>query len=300
MRGWLAVVLLSLAGCHQAPLQLMRETTLLGWYSVRGSNDARTPIPYAERFSPLPLEKDDEACTSLMSYRFARNPRVFVLVHGIGGGVGDELPEAVSELVDHTKDRAFMFRWVQWTSRSDQARWLAAGLSNLLRCQPALRGKLFVIAHSAGGVLAADAASRIAVEPPHEPVALQLFTVASPLAGTDDKPTNANGEEEAVIMFDLATKLSVYPPAANGVRVVHLRTHWPADSVMKPKADHAPNDPKVGVAGARQIDLPERLTHVEALHFVLEKFRTGDVSAWLGSGVGTSTSGRDDEVTAKP
>lgn len=174
-----------------------------------------------------------------------------------------------------------MYRWVPWAARSDESKWLAQGVTHLLKCRPELRGRLVVVAHSAGGVLTSDAASLVKIDPPWDQRAVTMITVASPLAGTNTKSGNSDGREEANVMFDVGTKLPAYPPAANGVKVLHLRTSFPSDPVMKPVDGHRPNDPKVGVTGAPQLTLPEQLDHCGALQYVFEHFRAGDVSEWL-------------------
>jgi hypothetical protein len=63
--------------------------------------------------------------------------------------------------------------------------------------------------------------------------------------------------------------------------VVHLRTSAPADPFMLPNQDHLPNDRRVGVPGAPQIDLPRRLGHDEALEYVSERLADGSWAEWL-------------------
>jgi len=110
-----------------------------------------------------------------------------------------------------------------------------------------------------------------------------VLTVASPLAGTVSRSGNAGGAEEATVMLDLGSAIAAYPEAARGVRVLHLRTQYPADSVMKPSLGRTPNDPSIGVPGARQVNLPDTLNHMTALHYVAERVADGTWVQWLDS-----------------
>ena len=82
-------------------------------------------------------------------------------------------------------------------------------------------------------------------------------------------------------MLDFGTRITEYPVAPTSVATVHLRTQYPGDQVMKPKDGLAPNDPAVGIPGARQVDLPATLTHDEALVYVAQKIADGTWREWF-------------------
>src|SRR5439155_1274890 len=97
-----------------------------------------------------------------------------------------------------------------------------------------------VLGHSAGGVLAAFAASRVELgEPPHP---VDIITVASPLAGVGARPAVDETDDETWFFNDLGATHRAYPAAKPGVHVLHLRTLYPADRVMKPtRGGYSPN-----------------------------------------------------------
>ena len=84
-------------------------------------------------------------------------------------------------------------------------------------------------------------------------------------------------------MLDFGTRIAGYPAAAPGVAAVHLRTQYPGDSVMQPTATHLRNDPKIGIPGAPQVDLPAELSHDGALGWVAEKIADGSWRAWFAA-----------------
>ncbi|MBL8958195.1 MAG: hypothetical protein JNK82_45905 [Myxococcaceae bacterium] len=197
---------------------------------------------------------------------------VVVLVHGIGG----EGPEMAASVPLLREWDVFMFRWVPYEDRDEAAQRLADGVTRLSACAP--ERQLLVLAHSAGGVVASHAASRVKLSPEAK---LDVWTVASPLAGTVRRAGNADGRAEAVLMLDLGSRISRYPIAARGVSVKHLRTSAAADDIMQPTGDLVPNDVKVGVPGAPQLDLPDNLTHGGALVWVVGQLVRGDAEVWL-------------------
>jgi hypothetical protein len=175
----------------------------------------------------------------------------------------------------------FMFRWVLYEPRDELVARLATGISRLAQCLPDSEGRLVVLAHSAGGVIASLAAHQIKLPPATRPVPwVTVLTVASPLSGKRDRAPNADGSQQALFFFDLGTRITGYPAAAAGVRVVHLRTHYPADWVMEPNGDLSPNDPTVGVPGAPQLELPDGLGHPESLEYVAAEIAADRWKRW--------------------
>jgi len=227
-----------------------------GWFQVR-----------EDRLQPAGF--DYPGCPVL--FGDASKPLV-VLVHGIGG----EGPEMAQSLPLLRGWDTFMLRWVPYDDRDEVAQRLAEGVTRLSGCAPGRQ--LVVIAHSAGGVVASHAASRVKLGPGST---LDVWTVASPLAGTVRRAGNPDGRAEAVLMLDLGSRMTWYPAAASGVSVKHLRTSAPADHIMKPVGDLLPNDPKIGVPGAPQLELPEGLDHGGALVWVVGALTDGRAAAWL-------------------
>ena len=176
-----------------------------------------------------------------------------------------------------------LYRWVPWDERDAIASGFAVGISHLLNCVPSADGHLLVVAHSAGGIVAGFGATRFAI-PRRERAgpALYLMTVSAPLAGMNDRKPNADGREEVRFLLDWGTRISGYPVAPTSISVVHLRTQYPADTVMKPTAkNELPNDPAIGVPGAKQIELPTGLTHDGALTYVVGKIADGTWGTWF-------------------
>jgi alpha-beta hydrolase superfamily lysophospholipase len=158
---------------------------------------------------------------------------------------------------------------------------LSAGVSRLSTCLSGHGHPIVLLAHSAGGVIASFAAARINVPVGVTLPGVFIMTVASPLAGTMARISAADGTAEPRFVMDLGTAITSYPAAAFGVQVVHLRTSFPADPHMEvTKEGHLPNDPSVGVAGARQINLPVELSHDASLLYVARKIADGSWERW--------------------
>ena len=206
---------------------------------------------------------------------------VLVLVHGVKGD-GEEISGLLPILTGSKPGAVLLYRWVAWDERDAIARGFANGISRLLECVPSVDGQLLVVAHSAGGIVVGYGARWISV-----PVrartgpAIYMMTVAAPLAGMNDRAPNADGRAEARFMLDFDTRISGYPAAPGSVAMVHLRTQYPGDEVMKPTPLHQRNDPKIGVPGARQIDLPATLTHDGSLVYVARKVADGTWRGWF-------------------
>ncbi len=259
------------SGCFTR--QIAERSGLTGWFQARD-----------EVFRPAGF--DYPGCPVL--FGDASKPLV-VLVHGVGGE-GPEMAESVPLLRGWD---VFMHRWVPYESRDEVAQRLADGLTRLSACAP--DRQLLVIAHSAGGLVASHAASRVKLVGAAQ---LDVWTVASPLAGTVRRAGNADGRAEAVLMLDLGSRITQYPAAARGVSVKHLRTSARADWIMKPVGDLMPNDPNVGVPGAPQIDLPETLDHGGALVWVVGALAENRAAAWLSTAATVSQAPVAPTVTA--
>jgi hypothetical protein len=174
-----------------------------------------------------------------------------------------------------------MFRYGAFEPRDTLADQLAAGISELARCVPGGAGRMLVLAHSAGGVLSSLAAAKLKPPPGADGDWLTVLTVASPLAGTNSVFSPSDRPQNPPLMMELGSTVFTYPPSVPGVRVVHLRSSEKSDGFMRESRGHHPNDPKVGVPGAPQVDLPEELDHTQALVYVAKTIADGTWKEWL-------------------
>jgi pimeloyl-ACP methyl ester carboxylesterase len=266
-RGVLLLLLLS--GCFTR--YIADDYGLTGWF--RADVEPKKGGAYAERFEPLQLGTYLLDCETLQRRQRDTTGLVIVLVHGIGGE-GAEMKEVLPLLMEAHPSSIFMLRWLPYDERDALAARLAAGVNQLAACLPNAADRILVFAHSAGGVAASHAAGLL-----RAPVT--VVTVASPLAGTGHLEARAAGEQHHAMVVDLGTRIATYPPAAPGVRVVHLRSHYPADTAMEPTLGHAPNAPGVGVPGAPQLELPEDLDHTQAFVYAARKVADGTWRQWL-------------------
>ncbi len=227
--------------------------------------------PYMERLmrahrSQYHRVELDEACPA------TKGPgTVFVLVHGIGGE-GSEWVSVIPTLARAQPSAIYMYRWFAYAERGKIVAGLVDGVQQLARCHPDSR--IIVLAHSAGGVLAAFAASRLHLAT--RPYPVTLITVASPLAGVGARPEIENADDHMHFFNDLGTTHRGYPAASSGATVLHLRTHYPADAVMAPtRAGYSPNALSAVVKGARVLDLPDTLGHDDSLLYVARQLELG-------------------------
>ncbi len=272
----LGLMVVIAGGCFTRTIA--RKMGVSGWF--RADLTPSTPEAYKERFAPVPVAAPNFECSELTDrVRDATSP-IIVLVHGVGGE-GEEMLGALPALMKNPPASVFMFRWVSYQSRDEISQELAAGVTRIAECIPDSEGRLLILAHSAGGVVSSFAASQIQLPRSTKPGPwVTLLTVASPLAGTVARKGNPDGGEESVFMLDLGTQIAHYPAPSRGVRVVHLRTHAPADAIMKPTGGVLPNDPTVGVPGAPQLELPGELTHAGAMIYVAEEVAADRWKQW--------------------
>lgn len=234
---------------------------------------------YRSRFSSLGPTQEPLRCEEIAKHLSPGRP-VVVLVHGVGGD-GPETEESVARFAAAPTVSLFMFRWVPYENRDAISQRLAEGVSRIVECNPDQAGRIVVLAHSAGGVLSSQAASKMRGPAGVTGPWVTVLTAASPLAGTVRRTGNPEGREESTFMLDLGTRITTYPAAAEGVRVIHLRSQYPADNIMVPSGDLLPNDPKIGVPGAPQLDLPDHLDHAGAMVYVAGRVADGTWVEWL-------------------
>lgn len=303
MRPWLVTcLLLALPGCtflgkfRPVTRTMTRVTGPTGWYrvnpllgldlkgnvtippreGVRNEDDPEQDddgdwdetVPLAERiqarylrqFSPL-IVTPETACNYLAPAESARP--VYVLIHGIAGP-GAEWWPVIPTLSAGRPDGMFLFRWNVTQSRTEIVDALVTGINRIAACHP---GHTIVLAHSAGGVVISFAASHLRVQ-----AEVDVFTVASPLAGAGIHNRLEDEDGANRFMKDLGATKRGFPAAAANVLVTHLRTQFPGDPVMEPKfGQHPPNMHGVGVQGATEIDLPSTLNHDGALLYVARR-----------------------------
>lgn len=255
---------LGLLGCTSS-----RSTGRDGWSVLARPGALPQHRRYATRFDALTIEPKLE-CSRLHEAADAEpDAPVLVVVHGLGGA-GPEWDDALSMLQRSHPAATYVYRWESLERREEILRRLTLGLDSLAGC---LHRRIIVLAHSAGGILSSLAASK--VELPAD-VQLEVVTVASPLAGTMARPE----EKSPFFLFDLGSRLAPYQPASDNVKVVHLRTSWPADRWMKPGRDGV-KPSAASVPGATVVDLPDELSHVGALLWVANRISRDGWDHWL-------------------
>ncbi len=221
---------------------------------------------YRAQFLPVRL---DAECSELPSGPGGKGP-LYLLVHGVEGD-GVEWWPVIPTLERAHPARQFMYRWMPNAQRGELVDGLVKGVNRLTACFPEA-SPIVLLAHSAGGVISSFAASRLQLQPGQQ---LHLLTVASPLAGVGYRK-GGEDDDETRLINDLGTAQTQYPAAAPHVHVTHFRTQYPADAVMKPNMfGHPPNKRGVGVAGAREVDLPETLGHDPSLLYVAKELVAG-------------------------
>jgi hypothetical protein len=230
---------------------------------------------YEQQFSLLWLERDT-SCAALTGRQAPGTAPVYILVHGIGGDGPEWWP--VIPTLDQTHPSAiFMFKWSPAGQHRELLETLTAGVLRISECYPNA-APLVVLCHSAGGVIASFAVHEFKVPQLPSGPRLHVLTVASPLAGTGYRSGQDNQDDESDLrlIYELGAAQVGYQAAPYGVSVIHFRTQFPSDKVMKPNMfGHIPNERGIGVAGAREVDLPAELTHESSLLYVAQELVAG-------------------------
>ena len=290
-------------GCRtSASVLVAEELGESGWYELEGPYKAKSLFRRSKSESER-LDVAGAPCDELIQEREDKH-QVFVLVPGILGA-GKEW-EPVIERLARPGRSLFFFRWVPLDNLDTLSRGLGAGLRSLASCLDGDEDALIVLAHSAGGIIAAQAASRVSTRAGAPTV--RVFTAASALAGiqvrkeageddaaSESEEEEGEGEEEAqasspeavvkaenrFFLMAMGGAFRDYAPVGKGVEVFHLRTQAPADPVMKPRrGGKLPNDPRVGVPGAYQVSLPSELGHDQSLLYATERLEDGGWVKW--------------------
>jgi pimeloyl-ACP methyl ester carboxylesterase len=305
-RTWLLIAIfccLSMGCRTSAPVLVAEELGESGWYEIEGRYKAKSLFRRSKSESER-LDVAGAPCDELIREREEKH-QVFVLVPGILGA-GKEWEPVIEKLARPGRS-LFFFRWVPLDHLDTLSRGLGAGLRALASCLDGEGDELIVLAHSAGGIIAAQAASRVSTRAGAPSV--RVFTAASALAGIqvrkeageDDESEEEEGEGEEVeagapspeaeakaenryFVTAMGGAFRDYAPVGKGVEVFHLRTQAPADPVMKPRRDgKLPNDPRVGVPGAYQVSLPSKLGHDQSLLYATERIEDGAWVKWRTS-----------------
>lgn len=186
---------------------------------------------------------------------------VFVLIPGILG-FGWEWDAGIAAL-RHARDTDFVvFWWEPWNSLRTSAAELEHSLNRIMLTAPESVGHIIVIAHSAGGMVAAQAIGPLQVPGGRR---LRLVTVGTPFAGMKAWPFTLDDPIHSPLAISIIGSFRRYPAPPPGVEVIEYITHYPPDPVMQPRFGHRPDDPEVGPRGAERVCLPENADHNRVL-----------------------------------
>jgi pimeloyl-ACP methyl ester carboxylesterase len=210
----------------------------------------------------------DEAHTRLPPLK-PGTERLFILVPGLLG-YGWEWDAPVARLRATPKVDFVVFWWEPWGSVDRAARQLDDVLLRVMVSAPPSVREIVIVAHSAGGLVAAHAVGRI----PTPPRKLTLVTIGAPFAGMHICPWSEVDIIHAPLMLGVAAVYHRYPPPPPGVDVVEYITSYPADPVMQPHWGTTPSRPDVGPAGARRIDVDPKLDHNYVVDMVMRDLLT--------------------------
>jgi len=191
--------------------------------------------------------------------------RLFVLVPGLLG-YGWEWDAPVARLRATPKVDFVVFWWEPWGSVDRAARQLDDVLWRAMVSAPPSVREIVVVAHSAGGLVAAHAIGRL----PSPPRKLTLVTIGAPFAGMHICPWSEVDVLHAPLMLSVAAVYHRYPPPPPGVDVIEYVTAWPADPVMQPHWGTTPSQAGVGPPGARRIEVDPKLDHNDVIARVMD------------------------------
>jgi hypothetical protein len=204
--------------------------------------------------------------------------RLFVLVPG-ALGYGWEWDAAVAALRKANRDFV-VFWWEPWNSLRQGANHLREVLQTALYIAPSLT-EIVVVAHSAGGILAAHGMAGLSVPAGRH---LQLVTIGTPFAGMGTAPIGDQDDPlGSPAVFAVGGRFHHYPPLPPGVSVVEYTTSWPPDPVMEPRYGWQPAPPDIGPAGAKRIPVDPKLDHNFVVARVVEELLSVAASSPAGN-----------------
>jgi hypothetical protein len=212
--------------------------------------------------------------------------RLFILVPG-ALGYGWEWDAAVASLRKQHAD-FIVFWWDPWSSIRSGANHLRSVVQTALWVEPSLK-EVILVAHSAGGIVAAHGLAGVAVPPGTR---IKLVTIGTPFAGMgaapvgDPRVQGASDYDDPLgspAIFAVGGHLHRYPPLPAGVAVVEYTTSWPPDPVMEPRYGWNPAPPGVGPAGARRIPVDPKLDHNFVVARVVDELLSATKSTPVGN-----------------
>jgi len=192
---------------------------------------------------------------SLMRFR-PDTRTVYLIVPGILG-YGWEWDSAVQAIRDTPRTELVVFEWDPWGSFQRAGRELAGTVDSVMRDGRNI-SRVVVVAHSAGGMVAGFALSRLYVPPDRR---VDIVTIGAPFAGMKAMPVTVDDPVRSPGFFAIVGTFTRYPATPPNVRVVSYVTSYPADPVMNPLFGHQPADPEVSPAGAKRIAVDPKEDH---------------------------------------
>jgi len=181
---------------------------------------------------------------------------LYVLVPGVLGW-GWEWDQAVAGLRAAPGVEWVVYWWEPWQSLRRAGNHLRGLVASAIGMAPPSLREVVVVAHSAGGMVAARSIDGLAVP---EGKRVTVVTIGAPLAGMSALPGDPD-PVSAPAMTAVIGRFLWYPDPPPRVSVVEYVTHWPSDPVMQPHAGHQPAAPRVGPRGARRIEVDPKEDH---------------------------------------
>ncbi|HNN94007.1 MAG TPA: hypothetical protein PKI03_17135 [Pseudomonadota bacterium] len=237
--------------------RLILQTALVGLSSLTGC------------FAPVAQRCPD--CTELTVAALHRIPstanRLYILIPGLLG-YGWEWNPAQIVLARHPEVAVVVYSWQPWRSVARSGEELGRVLRRVDRVLPLHVRDVTVIAHSAAGMVALQAAADLG--PPHRLLRrpLRIVAVGAPLAGMGFYPDPPDLRNTPLPMV-LGGRFTHWPTPAPGVRIDVFPT-GPDDPVMRPIGSHNPADPRVLPPGTHFRPLPTDLGHNSALGWLCQ------------------------------
>lgn len=216
------------------------------------------------------------ACVELSQASLGSLPpetqRLFILVPGLLG-YGHEWNAAQIELLHHPEIAVLVYSWEPWQSLERSGQTMARVLSEVDRRLPVGVRDVTVIAHSAAGMIAVEAAGSVDT-PLRRP--LHIVAVGAPLAGLGYYPEPPNLRRTPLAMV-LGGRFTEWPAPRPGIEIRVFPTSAD-DPVMRRIGQHNPADPRVLPKQARLEYLPADLGHNSALGWLCHRLLHSDPS----------------------
>lgn len=216
-----------------------------------------------------------ERCPGCAELAVGRPPTVpagtrtaFLLVPGILG-YGWEWNGAQIALAHFPDSATLVYSWEPWDSQIAAGARLARHIEYLRRRLPPSVRELVVVGHSAAGLLAVDAASRLSPVAPWQ-ARVRVITVGAPLAGMGRNLWGGQDMLHTPMGLALGSQITGWREPSPGVKLEIYAT-GPDDPVMKRIFSHDPGDRRVLPRRAVVRTLPPSVGHNRALTWVFEQ-----------------------------